>query len=660
MGFWGMRPTFQAGAYAVLSLIFFMAILAIYLRDDHANHWLRVEERLDFLMTESIIAVDVLFQERRSLAMTAADMPGFADTASPAPCRPDTESAAALQRDQTLRDVYLGRAQLISEDPPVIVSPTYFRRADGSPARLCIDLSRILQWWASMDWPEGAAVALIRDGRELLIRLPFSAELLNRDIADGPLVTAIREAGTPSGQAVFQATNTDNVTRRVAWRGSETTNLILAAGFSVDTINARWWDESSQLFYSVFAIAGLASFCVFVLTLNRLKSREVLALSEARLKAATEAGRMGVWEFNIDTGTLIWDQAMFDLYDVDRKAFSGVYEVWRSRVHPDDLAATEAQLDATVTTGVPFDTAFRVCLPDGTVHTIKAVAKLVAGEDGLRGRVIGVNYDITHEVEIKQQLLAAKINADAANSAKSEFLAAMSHELRTPLNALSGFSEMMAGEAFGPLGHSKYVEYAEHMKASARHLASLVTNVLDLSKIEAGQLDIVSVPIDLSSVMEECTHLVAYRASRQATDVEIEISGPETLYTDKRALRQMLINLLSNADKYTPGDGRIRLSAAPTEDGGAVIKISDTGVGIAKEDLTRVLEPFGQARAGVTVTHEGTGLGLSLSDKLMRLLGGSLTLESEPGVGTTVTLRFPKHPPESGAAPEEETGGGNR
>lgn len=644
-----MKPTVQAGAYALLCFAVLAGLFALYLRDDHATHWQHVEERLDFLLRESIIAIDVLFQERRIFATSAAAPLGLGDASSAVRCRPEPDGIASMQNDPGRRDVYLGRAQLISDGPPVIVAPTYFRMPDQPPSVMCIDLSRILQWWETMEWPEGAAVALIRNENELLIRLPFKAGLLNRDIGAGPLVTAIRDAGSASGQAEFQATNTDNVVRRVAWRSSEDANLILAAGFAVDVIDARWWSENAQLVYTLGLIVASASASVFGLMLYRLRSRQALALSEARLRAATSAGRMGVWEYDTATGTLIWDDAMFALYQVDPDAFSGVYEAWRSRVHPDDLERTEKRLAVTVSDGVPFETTFRVCLPDGSIHTIQADAKLIRNEAGEHGRVIGVNHDITKDVETRRELEKARYEAEAANKAKSEFLAAMSHELRTPLNALSGFSEMMQMEAFGPLGHPKYGEYAEHMASSARHLASLVTNVLDLSKIEAGQIEIDPLPLDLHAVMEECTYLVRYHSSREAEDVRIEISGPGTLFTDKRALRQILINLLANADKYTPVDGSITLSAHPAPDGGTVIRISDTGIGIAEEDMQRVLEPFGQARTDVSVTHEGTGLGLSLSAKLMELLGGALTLESTPGKGTTVTLFFPPAPSQPSA-----------
>jgi signal transduction histidine kinase len=641
-----MKPTLQAGVYALISFGLLAGLFALYLRDDHASHWSQVESRLDFLLGESIIAVDVLFQERRIFATSGPSRMDLSTGYNAGRCKPEQDGIAPLGSASSPTDVYLGRAQLVSENPLGIVAPTYFRMPVGAPSVLCIDLSRILTWWNSMEWPEGAAVALIRDERELLIRLPFSAALLNRDIGAGPLVQAIRDSGNAAGQAEFNATNTDNVRRRVAWRSSESANLILAVGFAVDAIDDQWWAETSGLVYSLSLVAALTSLSVFGLTHIRLRSREALTLSEARLRAATDAGKMGVWEYDTDTGTLVWDAAMFSLYQVDPSEFSGVYEAWRSRVHPDDLGLTEARLNETVTRGVPFETAFRVCLPDGSIHTIRAEAKRIASEDGGGGgRVIGVNHDITEEVAARRELEKARNEAEAANRAKSEFLAAMSHELRTPLNALSGFSEMLRREAFGPLGHPKYAEYAEHMTSSASHLASLVTNVLDLSRIEAGQLEIAAAPIDLHAVMEECTHLVGYRTTRSAEDVAIEISGAGALHTDKRALRQVLINLLSNADKYTPEDGLITLSAGTAPDGTTTICIRDTGIGIAQEDIQRVMEPFGQERTDVTVTHEGTGLGLSLSAKLMALLGGSLTLESEIGHGTTVTLRFPKEPP---------------
>ncbi len=255
-----------------------------------------------------------------------------------------------------------------------------------------------------------------------------------------------------------------------------------------------------------------------------------------------------------------------------------------------------------------------------------------------------MNEELEERVrERTRELLVARDQAQKANAAKSEFLAAMSHEFRTPLNAISGFSEILRGEAFGALGNKKYVEYADHVHMSARHLSSLINNLLDLSKIEAGHLDFTFERIDLKPALDECVHLIGYKNNRAAEDVRVTVS-PEnaSLVSDPRAFKQILINLISNADKYTPMSGEISVSARASDDGGTVVEITDTGAGIPEQDLGRVLQRFGQSRLNVNISHEGTGLGLSLSAELMKLLGGRLELESAVGEGTTVMLHFPK------------------
>lgn len=238
--------------------------------------------------------------------------------------------------------------------------------------------------------------------------------------------------------------------------------------------------------------------------------------------------------------------------------------------------------------------------------------------------------------------LVAERRAEDANRAKSQFLASMSHELRTPLNAIIGFAQMMSGEVFGPHSNTKYKEYSKDIQDSGEHLISVVNDILDLSKVESGAIVLTSEPIDLADALQECSKFVPMTDSGTRERLSVTVS-PDTpsIVSDPRAFRQIMINILSNADKFTPDEGTIRIETEETSGGAVRIAITDTGTGIAAEDLERVLEPFGQARRNPEITQEGTGLGLSLSKQLMELQGGSLELSSNVGKGTTVTLIFP-------------------
>ncbi len=244
--------------------------------------------------------------------------------------------------------------------------------------------------------------------------------------------------------------------------------------------------------------------------------------------------------------------------------------------------------------------------------------------------------------ETAEHLIQARNQAETANRAKSEFLANMSHELRTPLNAIIGFSEMVRNEVFGPLGSSKYHEYVRDIHISGEHLLTLINDILDLSKIEAGKAELHEEAVDVSKAAESCLLLVKERAETTQVILKPDIAdGLPPLHADERKLKQILINLLSNAIKFTPVGGEVSLKIWICPDTGYVFQIADTGIGIAREDIPKALMPFRQIDSDLNRKFEGTGLGLSLTKMLAEAHGGSLELQSEAGIGTTVTVRFP-------------------
>jgi len=241
-----------------------------------------------------------------------------------------------------------------------------------------------------------------------------------------------------------------------------------------------------------------------------------------------------------------------------------------------------------------------------------------------------------------QELRLAKEEAEAANQAKSGFLATMSHELRTPLNAIIGFSEMMLREVLGSLGNEQYRAYVGDIHASGTHLLQIINDILDLSKAEAGKIDLAEDVFDLRDVMRSVRQLTAGRV--HAADLTQDIQLPEDLPPlcgDERKTKQVLLNLITNAVKFTPAGGSITISARREAETGLAITVSDTGIGIPEADLERVLKPFEQVDSSLSRQHQGTGLGLPLVKAIMELHGGRLELKSELGVGTRVTVVFP-------------------
>ena len=249
-----------------------------------------------------------------------------------------------------------------------------------------------------------------------------------------------------------------------------------------------------------------------------------------------------------------------------------------------------------------------------------------------RGRVLeGLARDYASQTEA----------AEAANRSKTAFLANMSHELRTPLNAIIGFSELIEGEVFGPVENRRYRSYAQDIKASGAHLLSIVNDMLDLARIEAGKTDLREELIELEELVGQSIHLATagQNGSRRQILVDLADELPR-LRGDRRALVQVLVNLLSNAIKFTRDDGRITVRGA-MDAGSVLLLVLDDGVGMPKSEIGIVLQPFGQAESAHRRSHQGTGLGLPLSRSLVELHGGSFEIESEPGIGTTVSMRFP-------------------
>ncbi len=262
-------------------------------------------------------------------------------------------------------------------------------------------------------------------------------------------------------------------------------------------------------------------------------------------------------------------------------------------------------------------------------------------------RLIEMSLEKTELIEAlsqaKKRSDEARGIAEDASRAKSQFLANMSHELRTPLNAIIGFSEVISREVFGPLENEKYLQYTGDIHSSGRHLLALINDILDLSKIEAGQYSIFEERVDLSGIADDCHKLLDLRAS--VNDIKIERRFSRSLpdlHADKRAVRQIWLNLLTNAVKFAPSGSRVHIVADYQSDGGFYIGVHDEGPGIAEDELEKVLETFGQGKEGISRPGSGTGLGLSIVKGLAEAHGGLFTLESELGVGTRASVVFPR------------------
>ena len=277
---------------------------------------------------------------------------------------------------------------------------------------------------------------------------------------------------------------------------------------------------------------------------------------------------------------------------------------------------------------------------------------LIAFRDMSALRIMEEDYCRRIETLNAELATAQKARQDAISVARArkDFLTATSHELRTPLNAILGFSEMLSQQMLGPLQNERYLEYAQIIHSSGTHLLSLVNDLLDLSKLDAGKLELRVERVQILKVIIDCVRFVETQATRAQVGISVHIyDGVNLLSGDVKRLHQMLLNLLSNALKFTPEGGEVTIDVF-RRGTDIAISVSDTGIGIKTEDIPKVLEPFGQIESTLSQMHQGTGLGLPLTKELAELHGGSLIMESNIDVGTTVTITLPPDPAAAHAA----------
>ena len=309
--------------------------------------------------------------------------------------------------------------------------------------------------------------------------------------------------------------------------------------------------------------------------------------------------------------------------------------------HVDDLKAMQSAFVEASYFGRAAEAEVRLKRADGGYVWTEIRCRPAEAAEGEEAEIVAVTRDITERKAHERALIEARDLAESASRAKSHFLANMSHELRTPLNAILGFSEVMTHQMFGLLGSPRYLEYARLIHESGGHLLELINGILDMSKIEAGKFELSEEMFQFEEVAGPALRFVRLQADRKGVVLKTVIAPDcKTMFADKRAVKQMLVNLLTNGVKFTPRGGEVRLSAARDGDG-IEIAVRDTGIGIAAEDLKRLGRPFEQVDGTHVKAQEGTGLGLALVKALTALHGGSAVIESKLGEGTTVRLRLP-------------------
>ena len=376
-------------------------------------------------------------------------------------------------------------------------------------------------------------------------------------------------------------------------------------------------------------------------TEQQLRTARSLAESEARFRDVAEISGDWIWEMDSDLRFTFVSPRFFQLYPFETGSIIGksredlaksMRDKEGLRTHLESLRRREAFRD--------FE--YVVTERGGEVKYASISGKPVFNASNEFCGYRGTGSDITARKLAEAEIVASREAAVLANRAKSEFLANMSHELRTPLNSILGYSEMLINEIYGPMGHPKYAEYASAINVSGGYLFNIISDILDISKIEAGEATVEEVEVDVGEAIRSGIAMVEVRAQQKALEIEENIPASlPSLCADARHVKQIVLNLLSNAVKFTPKGGRLAVNARLTEDSAIEISVADTGIGIRTKDISRVLQPFTQVAESHNRSHEGTGLGLPICNSLMDLHGGSLEIQSEVGIGTIATVSFP-------------------
>lgn len=446
----------------------------------------------------------------------------------------------------------------------------------------------------------------------------------DRAFAHNVLRGAELEGGKDSPPNDFEcrALTCDGAERWMEWRQMRRGGLIYCAGRDVTPTKRQEW------------------------ALNR---------RELQLREAESIGRMGRWRWGVGDKSVDWSDEIFRIFGVEKGAFRPTLDGMRGFIRKTDLPRVNQALQRAVIERNDYDMEFRIDRPDGETRYIRCEGRCAVNADDEAVALYGVMQDVTERALQEKELREAKDAAERAYAAKSQFLANMSHELRTPLNAIIGFSEMMQRQLLGPIGTEKYLEYITGIRESGEHLLDIINDILVMSKIEAGKYELMLEEISVSKTVALAAHMM----EGKAMEAEVKIITPPSenegrmIVADRRAILQVLLNLLSNAVKFSEKGGEVRIERSEGQNGAGgyvLIRVIDEGVGIPANKLASITRPFEQASAHYAREHEGTGLGLSITKDLVEMHGGGLQIESEVGVGTTVTVRLPFAGPKTESA----------
>lgn len=360
-----------------------------------------------------------------------------------------------------------------------------------------------------------------------------------------------------------------------------------------------------------------------------------LSIAQERLTLALQASKSGIWDWNMVTGQVVWSDELFRIFGVDSARMPASLDTWTRLMHPDDRQAAHDILQEAIRNREDLFNQYRIIRPTGDERWIHAYGKAIYDVEGQPLRMLGICIDVT-ETKILAEAARA---AGEASQAKSAFLALMSHELRTPLNAVIGFTDVMLSGLSGPLNDEQRTQLSIVQKAG-RQLLDIVSEVMEISRIEAGTLAIEIQPVPLAAVLrEQCKQVELQAHERGLSLAEPDCDESIVVQADPRRLGQVVRNLLSNAIKFTD-TGAVRVTVR-VQDGMARVEVQDTGIGIPREQQHKLFQSFQRIELDPGASRPGTGLGLSISRRLIEAMGGTIGVDSESGCGSQFWFTLP-------------------
>jgi PAS domain S-box-containing protein len=392
-------------------------------------------------------------------------------------------------------------------------------------------------------------------------------------------------------------------------------------------------------------------------TQERRAIQKALFFSEARLNEAQRLAKIGSWELDLLTGELVWSDEVFRLFEIDKSQFAGTYSAFLDLIHPDDRDRVNIAYTQSLQNCSKYETFYRLLMADGRIKWVheRCVSEFDAQCKPLRS--MGTIQDITErhlaqetlgqlneELELRvaqrtAELERARNEAERANNAKSDFLSRMSHELRTPMNGILGFAQLLTYSTTRMLDREQ-AGYVQEIMRSGEHLLELINEVLDLARIESGRLELEPMPLALAQMLRECVPMTESLAAGRNVEISMDITGDYVVRADRLRLRQILLNLISNAVKYNSEGGSVAISCRSVRDGWVRVAVQDSGCGIAAESLPRLFQPFERMQSAYNGI-EGSGIGLAISRRLTEAMGGAIGVESVVGAGSTFWVDFP-------------------